>query len=1523
MTTVETKDLFEHLPEWRVIVCRQCRCAVWPSEVATHLTNKQHRHPRKVAERIAQEVAEWPGIVPYPSLFELPSFITQSIPQLPLFDDGLQCQLDPTHCQYITRDVKALKGHWRTWHAWSVQPGRGGSGAAKQAALQERFNQARTTVQCQRFFVSRAHSQYVEVRQLPGDPGAFDAVKDSTSIWKSAWQQASECYDEKRRSDIIEPGEIDEVNPWLRRTGWISYLSGCSQADLLAMIQAPDVNVEGTTRNEAIAQVIWSAICEVAIASEDVVRESGVMLRFEVIRTEVDQVKYAPLEVYREGGRVDKRCQPWQQMVMFFVRTQKDHQWQKTPQYRFNRRQQEAFQRLISLAEQEVDQSESRKSGDDSDSIDDDDDDDDGRSISQTEKSQEGSPAKPPKLTPIPSAALAFCIELLNQSMQVKETEMALVCALAMLGVRPQGRGFRDADVFPSVLSSIIKVAHFMIVLQARQLAGEFKEEEWAITSSTSAFEDHRSPPPRPTARSSFEWVKKMTDAFMVRGTAGPMQWILDLRAYGMKVAFNTTAEGHVGWRDGDVLEYKNIHFSMAQFRGMVDQLEHTTRRQLFNIVFAHNEQDMPAVPWKDLFDDPSNDSATWSFINDTRTQWPTDGQTWLFERIQQRPECQERFVSKQAVDGINKSTFRDWLKTIDDFRGQLLVLMHITGGQPARATEILSIRHSNTIQGRHRNLFIEDGMVVFVTQYHKGEQYKADVKIIHRYLPREVGELVVWYRWLVLPFVQRMRAWLSSARAISDHIWGEDFDGRLWTSERMKGHLQRATEAGLGHAIHIAAYRHIAIAISRKWVRPGSAFTEEETIDDGVDVADEQATHSAFTAGAIYAREMQELPGSTAGRRQQFRTASVDWHRFLGFASSIKDEVQRGVKRRGDPFQQHSKRARVDRQERLRHMDVVEEMTWMTRKEMRLRSVQPEAFQAIQRGDGKIVVVMPTGAGKSMLFMLPAFVSVGGVTVVVVPFTTLRHDMRVRCNELKISVGEWNGKKSMDGMSIVFVTPEAAIRQGFQKFLRRIQQTERLDRIVIDECHTMLGEQGGFRENIQRLGQLSSAHTQMLLVTATLAPSDEQQLFRRMFWQPDEVTLIRTSTVRPNIEYSVIDSDEEFEGFMEQLAQLVQRAIQPGGKAVVLCNDIDRIETIVQAARFPCEPFHKSMSDQARDNTFQGFRGGRVTTLIATSVFGTGIDIPDIRLFVHVTMPNHLREYGQESGRCGRDGQPSQAIIMRGRQPAHDERVRAYMDQQGCRRVALDAYLDGDTSRTQCREGEAPCDRCQIRSPPGTPPASQRAAGNPPIACPPRPSSPSPSSPVRRLHQADRERGWPDQRRIEHVRDTRVWHDGLRERLHQWKNVCALCRHHGQDSTHPISRCPHEHGRKAERERVLVQKGIQFPGMHVCYKCGVPRIICDRWSDDGRAREYRPDGFERECQFFGVLIGVIYGIKFAHREAWDEWFRMAQSDPKWPGAMVPYLGSAMDEDEGYGCQVGRAFMWLTDRVQSKVGARQ
>ena len=160
----------------------------------------------------------------------------------------------------------------------------------------------------------------------------------------------------------------------------------------------------------------------------------------------------------------------------------------------------------------------------------------------------------------------------------------------------------------------------------------------------------------------------------------------------------------------------------------------------------------------------------------------------------------------------------------------------------------------------------------------------------------------------------------------------------------------------------------------------------------------------------------------------------------------------------------------------------------------------------------------MPTGSGKSVLFMLPAWVEAGGVTVVVVPLNGLREDMVFRCKKFGIRCAVWDDYRQPDGATIVLVTPEKALDDAFQTYVRRIQVTRQLDRIVIDECHNILNDQADFRSRLQRMGELVGAETQMVLLTATMPPSQEEKLFQRMYWQREEVHMIRASTVRKNI---------------------------------------------------------------------------------------------------------------------------------------------------------------------------------------------------------------------------------------------------------------------------------------------------------------------------------------------------------------------------------------------------------------------
>lgn len=417
-------------------------------------------------------------------------------------------------------------------------------------------------------------------------------------------------------------------------------------------------------------------------------------------------------------------------------------------------------------------------------------------------------------MAPIDIACLDFCIELLNQRIQVEDYECALICALAVLG-RGE-RGWRDAESYPPILSKIIKIGRFMVVHKAMRLdpkacemmqllrdhrmAGDWVVESpmddpeyiysgsqdngYASESSDEISQNHHSRNDQAAAiqfsqaqrrhpqRSFRQWLVSMADKFMVRGTHSPMQWILDLRTYGLKVHYNSTTPGHVGWMNQDQLLYKELNFTMGEFKSFIHGLVGTTRQLLYDELLFGSEPrgaEVPEIPWREIRDDPTQRGHGWNFLHDTRTQWPVAGSRWLLDRVCTEPRLQCRFTEAHA-GRFRMGAIDSYLQRVVRFREKLCIAVHISGGQPARAPELLSIRHHNTDSGGHRNIFVEDGLVVFVTQYHKGFYASNDTKVIHRYLPREVGELVVWYLWLVLPFVERLEAYQQKVRQVEGY---------------------------------------------------------------------------------------------------------------------------------------------------------------------------------------------------------------------------------------------------------------------------------------------------------------------------------------------------------------------------------------------------------------------------------------------------------------------------------------------------------------------------------------------------------------------------------------------------------------------------------------------------------------------------------------------------------------------------------------------------------------------------------
>jgi hypothetical protein len=130
-----------------------------------------------------------------------------------------------------------------------------------------------------------------------------------------------------------------------------------------------------------------------------------------------------------------------------------------------------------------------------------------------------------------------------------------------------------------------------------------------------------------------------------------------------------------------------------------------------------------------------------------------------MSQRVRTERLLQQLFIQpREGRFSIN--SIKRFIGFVAEFREKLAVLIYITGGAPARGPELLSIRHRNTAAGGHRNVFIEDRLVVLVTRYHKGFYASSDAKVIHWYIPRVVGELVVWYLWLALLFVEQLQAY-------------------------------------------------------------------------------------------------------------------------------------------------------------------------------------------------------------------------------------------------------------------------------------------------------------------------------------------------------------------------------------------------------------------------------------------------------------------------------------------------------------------------------------------------------------------------------------------------------------------------------------------------------------------------------------------------------------------------------------------------------------------------------------------
>jgi len=232
----------------------------------------------------------------------------------------------------------------------------------------------------------------------------------------------------------------------------------------------------------------------------------------------------------------------------------------------------------------------------------------------------------------------------------------------------------------------------------------------------------------------------------------------------------------------------------------------------------------------------------------------------------------------------------KEYLREVDKFRELLLFCMHVTGGQPARSPEILSLRYKNGLS-QDRNIFVLDGLVMSVTRYHKTLLQWDVPKAVPRFMPWRVGQLVTVYLTYVQPLMERLSVAIGHGCGRSEYIWA-DANGPWDTTKLTKVMKQRSGE-DLGVALGTMDYRHAAVGMGRRFV--GAKFArgyqaENEEVDEPEVESDDPLEISAGRGSAIgvnrYAVPSDIVKHLSEKNIQTFRPLSESWHRFLGLES-------------------------------------------------------------------------------------------------------------------------------------------------------------------------------------------------------------------------------------------------------------------------------------------------------------------------------------------------------------------------------------------------------------------------------------------------------------------------------------------------------------------------------------------------------------------------------------------------------------------------------------------------------------
>jgi Orsellinic acid/F9775 biosynthesis cluster protein D/Helicase conserved C-terminal domain len=1010
----------------------------------------------------------------------------------------------------------------------------------------------------------------------------------------------------------------------------------------------------------------------------------------------------------------------------------------------------------------------------------------------------------------------------------------ALLSFCAMLSVKPSTLTWKEPGNYNSCLSGLIWVVQLIIFYACA------RREKSSQRDTLSSIEEH-------------------CEKFLKQDTETPMGEILGWRLLLFRVSKEMVGSHQAVWDPEEkTITYGDVDLHMDQIPQLLLS-EFTKARRLLYDELLFQAPGLPRMRGGALKDNLDADAVGSSFLQ----HWGNAELLQPLARsligvIQRSKRLRDSFLTtaEDGSTGWREPAILQYEATAEEWLKPMAVLCHMAAGQPLREKELFSVTWCNT--QRRRNILLKHGLVMFHTTYHKGQQQTGEYKDNIRFLPAAIGDLLLDYLVYVLPLRQVFLRQRAPHATISPYLWSTD--GQVWTDNKLTRCMEQACARAEIPRLHISNWRQMTVNIVKtKFAADlgcfdvGDADGDAEEIDVDIRTMTQQRNHTTRTVNRAYANQQNANFGNVwDGLIRKNLRASTLWKDLWGFDSLLTGPRKRHPGEGGPsveprmlkriamgayrPRKPVSARALLQGARRLYRNDALQ---WKSPD-------QERALVTIMSWTEQVVIILPTGAGKSLCFMLPCTLPDAGVTILVVPLVSLRGDLRRRCREMGIRHLVWRPGETGEA-PLVLVSVEAASTPTFVAYALKLAASQVLDRVVVEECHFTVTA-SSYRDSMVDLASIRKVRTQFVYLTATLPPALHADFDGQNHLVHPKV--IRASANRPNLSYVVVRVPGPG-SLLAKGAQVARRYWDESGlvnhardKIIVYTRTIDDVNAVATILGCPAYTSEAGGAEEKEALLDRWLRDSRQPYIAATSALGAGFDHPSVRVVIHINDPGSMVDFAQESGRAGRDGEPAHSCVVLA--PAWRAEVdlspssaqgamQEYLRAEGCLRGRLSRYMDTvETQRPRCFQDDALCGVCQQRGALAGPTDEVEEVS--PGEAPPAPPASTGAAIIQRK-----------------AREAHFELSRYQEDLLAVQGTCLLCRASGEAWDHSFSTCARRHEFFQVKSAVVQScPGPWIAPFAACYWCYNPQSVCHRAD--------RSNGTPH-CRYPDLVMPLCYGI--------------------------------------------------------------